>query len=144
MSAGPLHIEVDHVMRLVEEGARLSPSLHFTLPVGELGIHHPVRIGPSGHIAQQVHRIDYTLDSRLQTLSRLKCHLLPFASRTNLRLRPAVSSHRQLVPRASEPIAAVRWPAGMLAEHRGVNLAGSSWSQPGSWRSSRSPQFRGL
>ena len=49
---GALHVHVGHVKRLVEQDARLLPSLLFIPPVGVLAGHHRINVRPHLRIAQ--------------------------------------------------------------------------------------------
>jgi hypothetical protein len=54
---GALDVEVGHVVRLVEETARLPPGVLLVAPVRELGGDLRVHVGPDLRVAGELHRI---------------------------------------------------------------------------------------
>ena len=63
-----LDLEVGHVVRLVEEGARLHPGDLLVPPVRELGRHRGVDVRPDLRVARHLHRAAGRLQLLFQAL----------------------------------------------------------------------------
>jgi hypothetical protein len=51
---GALHVQVSHMVRLIEKRAGFPPGTLLISPVGELRLHHGKRVRPDLRIAQQL------------------------------------------------------------------------------------------
>src|SRR5690606_2055828 len=76
-SVRSLHVHVGHVMRLIEQSARLAPGALLVAPVRKLGRDHRKRVRPDLRVAQQLDRVTDGTQQVFQALVTHSCSYLP-------------------------------------------------------------------